>query len=77
MRSLQTATIAGILLVAQAVTLRLVWWRFEEIFESFTSFVLQSGSLVALGPAYADERQWYTRVFSIVVLAFGWAGIGS
>ena len=34
---------------------------------------LRSGSLVALGPAFADERQWYTRVFSLVVLAFVWS----
>ena len=72
-RSLQTATVAGILLVAQALTLRLLWWRFEKIFDSFNSFFLQSGSLEALGPAYGDERQWYTRVFSLVVLAFGWS----
>jgi serine/threonine-protein kinase len=72
-RSFQTSTIAGILLVAQVVTLRLLWWRFEKIFDSFNSFVLRSGSLEALGPSYGDERQWYTRVFSLVVLAFGWS----
>jgi hypothetical protein len=72
-RALQTSTVAGILLVAQAVTLRLVWGRFGEIFESITNYFLRSGGLVALGPTYADDRQWYTRIFSLVVLAFIWS----
>ena len=75
-RSFRIGTVAaGHFLVVQAVTLRLVWWRFGDVFESFNSFVLRSGSLAMLSPgdADADERQWFTRVFSLLVLAFGWS----
>jgi hypothetical protein len=74
-RSFQTSTVAGTLLVAQALVLRLVWGRFGEIIDAINSFILKSGSLVALsaGEPYAHERQWFTRVFALVVLTFGWS----
>jgi hypothetical protein len=74
-RSFQTSTVAGILLVAQAVALRLVWGSFPEIVESINSFVLRSGSLIALSPVdpYSHERQWFTRMFALVALTFGWS----
>ena len=70
--SIPTATLAAGLLVAQASTLRLLWWRFINLSEAFNNFVLQSGGLAALGPDFADEHKLYRRIFALLVLVFGW-----
>ena len=71
--SFRTASIAAGLLLIQAVAFQLAWWRFSEVIESLNSFVLQSGSLMALGPGYSLEHRLYRQVFSLLLLGFGWS----
>ena len=64
--------LAGALLIAHVLALSLVWWRFRELIESFSNFVMNSGSLAVLSPAYGEEHKLYMRGFSLLVLGFGW-----
>ena len=67
-----TRVLAGALLIAHILLLSLVWWRFHELIESFQNFVMNSGTIAVLSPAYAEEHKWYMRAFSLLVLGFGW-----
>jgi hypothetical protein len=73
LHSAGTVSLAACLLVAQILTLWLLWWRFEALFQSINSFIVHSGSLAGLSAAYSEEHKWYMRVFSMVALVFGWS----
>jgi len=73
LRATPIRSLGGPLLIANVIALTLFWWRFRDLFESMNNFILQFGSLVALDTANASEHKWYMRVFSILVLAFGWS----
>jgi hypothetical protein len=70
-RSLPDPVLPTMVLMAQVVALGLFWWRFSDLFRSFNNFILQSGTLEALGRNFADEHTWYQRLLSLFVLGFG------
>jgi len=65
-------TLAEGLLIANVGAIALFWLRFQDLVESFMHFVVNSGSLAALAPAYAAEHLWFVRALSLLLLGFGW-----
>jgi len=65
-------TLAGSLLIAHLLALGVFWWKYRELFESFTNFLKSSGTLESLDPNHAIDHRLYMRVFSLLLLGFGW-----
>jgi hypothetical protein len=67
------STLAGILLIVNAVALALFLRRFQDLFESISSLLGNSGSLGAISPANVEEQKLYMRAFSLFIAGFGWS----
>lgn len=66
------APVAAALLVAEVVTLGLLWNRFEPLLWSISGFIRQSTdtSLGALNPVHAGDHRSFRQLFSLHLLVF-------
>lgn len=66
------AALAALLLVAELVTLWLLWNRFEPLLWSISGFIRQSTdtSLGALNPVHAGDHRSFRQLFSLHLLVF-------
>ncbi|HET9469114.1 MAG TPA: protein kinase, partial [Vicinamibacterales bacterium] len=66
------APVAAVLLVAELVTLWLLWNRFEPLLWSISGFIRQSTdtSLGALNPVHAGDHRSFRQLFSLHLLVF-------
>jgi hypothetical protein len=71
-KAIPLRTTAGVLVIAHVLALAIFYWRFRELIESFSNFLLNSGSIESLSPVNALDHKLYMRALSLVLLAFGW-----